>query len=237
MTEELQRLWVLCGLDEEVAKLRAALDRHPQLKEEAATRVAESRSQLEQHRERAATAQKERRELERQAEALGEQERKFQSQLPQVKKNEEYQALLHEIGSTKQRRSELETKILMTLEDEERIGVERKTIEGALATAEREMRERVTSIEAEEREERERLEALGQRRAAELDGLSAATRARYERIHTSRQGRAVVPIDKNACGGCYRALPPQILQEARRRDRILNCEGCGRLVLLPPDSP
>ena len=171
------------------------------------------------------------------AEALGQQERKFQGQLPQVKKNEEYQALLHEIGSTKQQRSELETRILMTLEEEERIAAERKAIEGALATAEREMRERVAAIEAEEREEHARLEVLEQRRTAELDGLSVTARARYQRIHSSRQGRAVVPIDKNACGGCYRALPPQILQEARRRDRILNCEGCGRLVILPPDSP
>ena len=30
--------------------------------------------------------------------------------------------------------------------------------------------------------------------------------------------------------------PPQVLQEARKRDRLLICEGCGRLLLLPPED-
>jgi len=43
-----------------------------------------------------------------------------------------------------------------------------------------------------------------------------------------------MPIVKGACGGCFRAQPPQVLQEARRRDRMLSCDGCGRLMVLPP---
>ena len=42
--------------------------------------------------------------------------------------------------------------------------------------------------------------------------LPAAVRARYERVHASRDGRAVVPIEKSACGGCFRTLPPAVLR-------------------------
>jgi len=49
------------------------------------------------------------RELEKDISALEAEERKYASQLPMVKKNEEYQALLHEISSTKAKRSERET--------------------------------------------------------------------------------------------------------------------------------
>jgi predicted nucleic acid-binding Zn-ribbon protein len=75
------------------------------------------------------------------------------------------------------------------------------------------------------------------RREKHVGGLPPATRSRYERIVQSRDGRAVVAILKGACGGCFRNQPPQVLQDARRRDRLLTCEGCGRLVIWPPDVP
>jgi predicted nucleic acid-binding Zn-ribbon protein len=46
----------------------------------------------------------------------------------------------------------------------------------------------------------------------------------------------VVPIVKTACGGCFRTQPPQVLQEARRHDRVLVCDGCGRLLVMPPEG-
>ncbi len=237
MTEELQRLWNLHLLDDEAVRLRSALEQHPAEKAAADMRLAEERAALEHNRARSAASQKQRRDLEREAEGFAAEERKFQAQLPGVKKNEEYQALLHEIENVKSKRSDLETRVLERLEAEERLEGERPALEDALARAEAEVRAQVAKIEALEADERRRLEELDGRRAAELQALSPPTRARYERIHVSRQGRAVVPVEKSACGGCFRALPPQIMQEAKKRDRLLNCEGCGRLLVYPPDAP
>ncbi|MCK4597869.1 hypothetical protein KAU04_07495 [bacterium] len=35
---------------------------------------------------------------------------------------------------------------------------------------------------------------------------------------------------KRACGGCFKTLPPQKIQEVRRTDSILTCENCGRIL-------
>ena len=78
--------------------------------------------------------------------------------------------------------------------------------------------------------------AAGAVAAAIRARLTAATKSRYERIRASKEGRAVVPIQKGACGGCYRGQPPQMLQEARRGDRLRTCDGCGRLLIWPPDT-
>jgi hypothetical protein len=237
VTDELQRLWRLHELDDEAARLRAALDQHPAERSAAETQLAGERAALDRNRAATLEAQKARRVLERQAEVLAAEERKFQGQLPQIKKNEEYQALLHEIGAVKGRRSDLETRVLEQLEIEEALDAERPGLEAALGRAEAEARERVAKIEAAEAAGRRQLAALDARREAQIGGLPPQTRARYERIHASRQGRAIVAIDKNACGGCYRALPPQIMQEAKKRDRLLSCQGCGRMVVYPPDAP
>jgi predicted nucleic acid-binding Zn-ribbon protein len=236
VSEEIDHLWSLRGLDDEVATLKSALARFPQQRTDLDRRVTIERAKLEELKGRVSEIQKRRRDRERDIEAASEQERKFQSQLPAVKKNEEYTALLHEISGAKSKRSELETEVLVMLDDEDRQQRERPMLEQALAAAERESAERRAQIDREEVADREQLARLEQQRAVHVAALAPPTRQRYERIHASREGRAVVPIMKGACGGCFRAQPPQMLQEARRRDRLLSCDGCGRLLIWSPES-
>ena len=66
-------------------------------------------------------------------------------------------------------------------------------------------------------------------------GRDAGARSRYERLRTGRAGRAVAAVQNGACGACFRALAPAALQEARRRERLLSCDGCGRYLVLPPE--
>lgn len=236
MSEEIDQLWVLRGLDEELAQVRAALAKFPALKSELVRRLAGDQAKLDAHKKALGDLQLRRRELEREIEAVTQQERKFQSQQPAVKTNAEYQALTHEIQQCRDKRSELETRLLMLFDDEERIGAEKPALEKALAAAEADRSGQQRAIEADEAKLAAQAAGIEASRQAAMAALPAATRNRYERLVASRDGRAVVAILKNACGGCYRAQPPQLLQEARRRDRILTCDGCGRMLVFPPEG-
>jgi len=236
MTGELELLWKLRELDEQLVQVHAALARFPAQRRDLDQKIEHERKHLEQLKTRLTDVQKRRRDRERDIEASTEQERKFQGQLVSVKKNEEYTALIHEIGALKAKRSDVETDVLLLLDEEDKIHQERPRVEQALHGAEREATERRATIDREEASEREREARLEAERSTQMEGLAAGTRARYERAHGTREGRAVVPILKGACGGCFRAQPPQILQEARRGDRVLSCEGCGRLIIWPPDG-
>jgi hypothetical protein len=56
--------------------------------------------------------------------------------------------------------------------------------------------------------------------------------ASYERIRKNyRNGLAVVPIVRDACGGCFNAIPPQRQSEIRQRKKIIVCENCGRILV------
>jgi len=149
VSDELDRLWALKDLDEQVAVLAAELGRFPDQRRALQQRLAAERARLEEHKAHASSLQLQRRELERRIEAFTAEERKFQGQLPLVKKNEEYQALLHEIAAVKAKRSDIETEVLMALEEEGRLGGERPAIEQALKSAEREVAERSGIAQAE----------------------------------------------------------------------------------------
>jgi predicted nucleic acid-binding Zn-ribbon protein len=233
---EIDALWILHGIDEQIVQLDAALGRLPEERAALAKRLSEERTALERVKARLADLQKTRRDLEREVQSLSETEKRFQGQLQAIKKNEEYQALLHEIAATRGRRSDLETSVLESLEAEDQAQAQRPKLEQAIADVERDVSARLAQLEREESEARAHKDELEGRRVAGAEQLPAATRSRYERIRSSRGGRAVVAIQKGACGGCFRAQPPQVLQAARHRDKVLTCEGCGRLMVWPPDG-
>ena len=56
--------------------------------------------------------------------------------------------------------------------------------------------------------------------------------ASYDRIRkTYRNGLAVVPVLRDACGGCFNAIPPQKQSEIKQRKKIIVCENCGRILI------
>ena len=51
--------------------------------------------------------------------------------------------------------------------------------------------------------------------------------ASYEKLRKARDGKAMVPINRNACGYCYNQLPPQFVVEVKQNNSIKNCDSCG----------
>ncbi len=55
--------------------------------------------------------------------------------------------------------------------------------------------------------------------------------ATYERIRRAKKGKAVVPVKRGACGGCFNRVPPQRILELRQNARVHTCERCGRILV------
>jgi predicted nucleic acid-binding Zn-ribbon protein len=54
----------------------------------------------------------------------------------------------------------------------------------------------------------------------------------YEKIRKSyRNGLAVVPVERDACGGCFYYIPPQKQSEIKQHKKVMICENCGRILV------
>ena len=54
----------------------------------------------------------------------------------------------------------------------------------------------------------------------------------YDRIRKNyRNGLAVVPVERDSCGGCFNAIPPQKQSDIKQRKKIIVCENCGRILV------
>jgi uncharacterized protein len=163
--------------------------------------------------------------------ALEGKQKKYQNQLFEVKTNREYDAVTHEIESVKIEISKKESRLLELMELVE------NTQKGT-----QELREQITKLHKDYEHknadlgkkhlitERDEL-ALKDRRAKVQRGIEPKWLSSYERIRNAKNGLALVPVVRNACGGCRKTLPPQRVLEIRERDRLYICDVCGRMLV------
>jgi predicted nucleic acid-binding Zn-ribbon protein len=231
LTHELEIFWSLQGIDGELRAVRERLARLPARRAEIERGTNEAKAALAAGEERVKSAALAKRKAEQDAEALGEQEKKFQLQLSQVKKNDEYAALLHEIEAAKQKRSALETFVLERMEDEGQVAAQVARDKAAFAAAQAKAGEESRVVDAEEKQLKGEEGALEARRDGLLGELPTALRSRYLRIHTAKKGQALAELVAGSCAACGAAMPLQTAIEVRRGQNVLECPNCGRILV------
>ena len=236
MTEELRLHWELHELDEQAVAREQVLAKHPEQRRAVETRVTTARAALAALDQRVADSAKRRRVLDGEIAAFDAQQKRFEQQQLAVTDQKQYLAMQHEIAAVRAKRDVLETEALERLDAEEREAKARPEKAHALERAEAESATTIAKLSAESSTLSADLAALTARRADIVSRLPPAARSRYEKLRAGRAGRAVAAVTQGACGGCFRGLSPAGLQEARRREKLLICDGCGRLLVLPPDA-
>jgi predicted nucleic acid-binding Zn-ribbon protein len=155
---------------------------------------------------------------------------KLEGQQFQVRSNEAYTALLHEIEAATRAISDLETRILEAMDSLEKA-------RGEKASAEKGCEAAVARIEADE----QALDAREKALAAETEALQADRQGLCARIepalldqYTRVAGRrrpAVVTVAHELCGGCRVNIPPQHFVEIQSQERVVVCGHCHRILV------
>jgi len=156
---------------------------------------------------------------------------KYKTQQFEVRNNKEYDALTREmdqaaetIGKLEKEMAALEIKATVARTDIETTKKELEEAEATLTEKRAELAEVSKTTETEElkfKHERDKV----------LVRISKSDLRTYERIRNAKNGRAVVPIRRGACGGCYTAVPPQKVLELKSNSMWYLCERCGRIIV------
>jgi predicted nucleic acid-binding Zn-ribbon protein len=233
MAGTIETLRKLQGIDVEIAKLRAELDRWPAIVAEKSKDVEAAIGAVEA---KAAEIKALRVEADGQELKLksGEAEvGKVKGNLLKVKTNREYEAILKEIEGIKAENSQIEEKIIGLLDriqaleaDLRELKAEQKRAEGEVADHEKQARAECVEIEAE-------IGVLDGRRSECAKGVTPEVLEQYERIRLGRSGLAVVPVVDNVCQGCFMSLTAQEINTLLlSRDSLIQCRNCQRILFL-----
>jgi len=231
MKQTIDLLYNLQTLDDEIYDLVSDEEAIPQARLDQEAEVRGIEGKLKALKQESLDLAKRRKEKEVETDALGQKRTKFQSQLVQVKSNREYDALQHEIAGLAGQISDFEDAILEILERSEVISRQIAEEERSLKAANERLTQELALLDQKEEKLRGEIAAKSASRAKLIEGMDASLLVRYERIRDVKDGLAVATVQKGACGGCFRRIPPQEMQILRRNDRIMSCEGCGRILI------
>ena len=158
--------------------------------------------------------------------------KKYEKQSTDVKNNREFEAINKEMEMQQLEVKLAEKHIKDATEEisEKAVLLEKakKNIankEGILATKKSELEKIIAANEKEEKH----FNKLAEEAKVHVDTRLLAS---YEKIRKSyRNGLAVVPIERDACGGCFNAIPPQKQSEIKQHKKVMICENCGRILV------
>lgn len=158
--------------------------------------------------------------------------KKYETQQMKVRNNREYDSLTKEIEY-----QSLEIKIAEKKIKE--YSEELKTKNETFKKAEKNLDEKKKDLEYSKKELSGIVEET-QKDEEELSKLSLTIEDKiedrllkaYKRIRESASnGLVVVPIKRDACGGCFNQIPPQRQLDVRTHKKIIVCEYCGRILI------
>ena len=231
MQKVLNSLLSLQEIDEDLGELDRSKVYLPEMIENINQEMEILETQLRESQEAFTNAKKRQGELELEIATNKQELERYQQQMKVIKTNKEYDALAAEIDDKKQKISDAEDEILKlmavidestekTAELEKQVEEGRANNDAHLQNLRAEMAALETKIEEKQQERKELTKSID-RRALTV----------YERIRKGKGGLAVVPLRKRACGGCFKQIPPQMVAQVRRGDRLYTCDSCGRILI------
>lgn len=158
--------------------------------------------------------------------------RKYKAQLESVKNNREFDALNKEveiqdltIQAAEKKMGEIDRSIKLK---EELIN----DVQAKLDEREKDLENKKTELKEITAETEKEEAAIAAEKLKAIDSVDDKLIKAYDRIRENfRNGIAVAPILRAACGGCFAKVPPQLQSDIRQSKKIVICEACGRIQI------
>jgi predicted nucleic acid-binding Zn-ribbon protein len=235
----IQHLVELQAADLRLAELRGRLNAVPQQLAAIEKRVADARQQVTAAKDALTTSLKDRKKYEMDVDTWKEKARKYRDQSFEVKTNEAYKALQHEIEHAEKEMAQAEDRLLERMVAGEEFERQIKAVERALAEVERAAEADRQKLSAEQSALRQEIEGKESERQRIVSGVPENLLRSYESIAHRRHGVAVAEVRGESCSQCGMLVRPHVVQELRRAEsaEIFQCETCTRILYFVEPPP
>lgn len=230
MLPDLEQLIALQALESSAIGARAKVDEIPARLEALDTRLQASSEGVSRESQKLEEHKAARQVLDKELATIQTRLSRFKGQLMEVKTNKEYQAMQHEIAGAEAEVGRLEDQILERMleadelaSDVQRVEREHKD-ELSAVTAER------SALESQRTELEKQLAQLDSERTDRASELSSRVLSLFETLARQRNGVAVVRAHDGRCSSCQVRLRPQLFNNVRLNETLIQCESCQRIL-------
>lgn len=230
MLAEVRALLILQDRDRRLLALAKDLERLPQDEARAKTKLAADEAAVKKAHDALVDCELRLKRLELDVGTRRTTIQRLKVQQFETRKNEEYQALAHEVTRYEKEADDLETRELELMEEMDALRAAQQAAQAALAHTQRLVDEDLASIA----QRRARMEAERGEVTTEREQLAAQVPESilplYHRLMNTKSGMAVAPLDEGKCGGCHMKLIASTVVAVQTGKEVTRCEDCGRIL-------
>ncbi len=234
MHSELEQLLVLQDRQQKIRQIQTEIKTLPLERDHLESQLAATAAGVEALKQKARQLEMERKKLELDVGTRSESISRLKTQQYQTRKNDEFQAIGHEI--------ERYTNEIQKLEDEElELMIEADKLKAEIEAADKSARatkdtisRQLTDLDAKSKaldSQQHELEKEREALAAEID---ADLLDQFERLFNSKGDAAVVAVEHGVCTGCHMKVTTATASRVKAGKEIVSCENCGRILYLGP---
>ena len=234
MHADLERVIALQRLDTAASEARRKLAEGPEREKAFTERIEAAKQRVADAKAQLAANGEARRNIEKDVALHQGRLSKYRDQAMAVKTNQEYHAIQHEIAHAQGEVKKHEDAMLERMVETDDLTATIKAADAQLATEQKTIDADRKKAQVEDAELQKSLDALGAQRATIIAAIDPRVLATYEQGATRRQGIAVAEAKDGICTICHVRLRPQVFNDVRRNDGIVQCESCQRILYFVP---
>ncbi|MEM0965924.1 MAG: C4-type zinc ribbon domain-containing protein [Verrucomicrobiota bacterium] len=231
-SNEMTALLALQAKDLDLRKALLSLQSFPEERIRVESEIRSVESEVDELRSKIKEFEVSGERMEADTEAADEKIRKLKNQQLEVKKNEEYEALNHEIQNLENQIDEIEEAEIRLLDqiEEEKVVLTGKEAESAKVVGR--LQQTLTKIDEDEQHFRGKLDGMKseveERRALVETDLLMIYDSLWKQI---KRPPVVVPLEDQKCGGCHLRVSNEVYA-AVQDFKVVRCDQCDRLLYL-----
>jgi len=227
---DLEQLLVLQDRQQKISQIENEIRTLPLQRNHLEEQLAASLAGLEAIKQKARQTEIERKKLELDVGTRTETIARLRTQQYQTRKNDEFQALGHEITRYEDEIRKLEDAELELMVEADKLK-EEVSAEDTKTTATKESISRQTNdLEEKSKTLETRLGELSNERAALASRIDEDLLGRFERLFASKGDAAVVAVEHGVCTGCHMKVTTATANRVQAGKEIVSCEQCGRIL-------
>ncbi len=232
MIDELDSLLVLQERDQRVHTLQRELEALPKERTALEEKLKRQAALLEQEKGRVKQLEADRRKRELEGQSKKDQIARYKTQQMETRKNEEYQALAHEINHAQEDIQKLDDEQMTFMEQIEAGQQVVAKAQSVYAEAEAHSKQAFVTLDQKKAGMEKALAEAKALQAEAAGKISEVVLRRYQRIMAAKKENAVVALYNGSCGGCHMKVTSQTMVSVKARSDLVSCDNCGRLLYL-----
>ena len=230
MHSELEQLLVLQDRQQKIRQIENEIRTVPLQQKSLESQLAASQASLEGVKQRARQVEVDRKNLELDVGTRQQSIARLRTQQYETRKNDEFQAIGHEIQRYEKEIAAIEDQELELMDQADKLKTEVSSEEKKAAGAKESISRQLKDLEEKSKVLETRLEQLKKERADLAGTIDEDLLDRFDRLFASKGDAAVVALEHDVCTGCHMKVTTATAVQVRAGKEIVSCEQCGRIL-------